>query len=59
MVEATVQMQDGSSFTTYAGTFEELFQTLEGMEVVKVIGKTIKLSDMRQGKEMLNNAKPV
>lgn len=51
MVEATVQLKNGEVFTTYARTFEGLFKRLEGKDVVKVVGKTIRLKDMRQGKE--------
>lgn len=51
MVEATVQLKNGEMFTTYARTFEGLFKRLEGKDVVKVVGKTIRLKDMRQGKE--------
>lgn len=55
MVEATVQMRDGTTFTTYARTFEGLFRRLEDRDdVVKVVGRTIKQSDMRQGKDGLN-----
>ena len=60
MVEATVQMKDGSTYTTYARSFEGLFRRLENMDdVVKVVGKTIKMNEMKQGKENLTNGEPL
>ena len=60
MVEATVQMKDGSTYTTYARSFEGLFRRLENMDdVVKVVGKTIKMNDMKQGQENLTNGEPL
>ena len=53
MVEATVAYRNGEVQTMYAESFEELFTRLDeqNMEIVQVMGKTIKRSDMRQGKE--------
>lgn len=53
MVEATVSMRNGDVQTVYAESFEELFLLLDeqNQDIVKVVGKTIKMTDMRQGKE--------
>ena len=61
MVEATVAYRNGEVQTMYAESFEELFTRLveQNMEIVQVVGKTIKLTDMRQGKETLKNAQPL
>ena len=53
MVEATVAYRNGDVQTMYANSFEELFTRLDeqNMEIMQVVGKTINLPDMRQGKE--------
>ena len=53
MVEAMVAMRNGDVQTVYAESFEELFTRLDeqNKDIVQVIGKTIKMTDMRQGKE--------
>lgn len=53
MVEATIALRNGEMRTVYAATFEELFETIDAQEldIIQVVGKTIKLKDMRQGKE--------
>ena len=53
MVEATIALRNGEMRTVYAETFEELFETIDAQEldIIQVVGKTIKLKDMRQGKE--------
>lgn len=58
MVEAMVAMRNGEVQTMYAESFEELFLLLDeqNQDIVQVIGKTIKLNAMRQGKETLKNA---
>lgn len=55
MVEATVALKNGEVMTVYADSFQELFAHLaeEGHEFNQVVGKTIKLKDLRQGKERL------
>lgn len=55
MVEATVALRSGEVLTMYAESFEELFTRLddENHDIVQVVGKTIKLNAMRQGKEKL------
>ncbi len=53
MVEATVALRNGNVMTVYANDFNELDKMLEWEEVVQIIGKTIKLKDMKQGKERL------
>lgn len=55
MVEATVALRNGEVMTVYADDFNELDKLLDWENVVQIIGKTIKLKDMRQGKERLNN----
>ena len=57
MVEATVAYRNGDVQTVYAESFEELFTILDeqDQEIVQVMGKTIKLPDMRQGKEAKAN----
>lgn len=55
MVEATVQMRDGTVKTAYARTFEGLFRKLNGLDFVKITGKTTSLKEMRQGKEAMQN----
>lgn len=57
MVEATVAYRNGAVQTVYAESFEELFTILDeqDQEIVQVVGKTIKLPDMRQGKETKAN----
>lgn len=59
MVEATVAMRNGNVMTVYADDFNELDKMLDWEDVVQIIGKTIKLKDMRQGKELLNNGESV
>ena len=58
MVEATVALSNGDVFTVYDDNFEKLFTRLDeqNLDIVQVVGKTIKLTDMRQGKENLKNA---
>lgn len=53
MVEATVAYRNGDIQTVYAESFEELFLLLDeqNQDIVQVVGKTIKLNAMRQGKE--------
>ncbi len=55
MVEATVALRNGEVLTVYAGSFEELFANLDAQnyDIVQVVGKMIKLNEMRQGKERL------
>lgn len=53
MVEATVALRNGNVMTVYADDFNELDKMLEWEDVVQIIGKTIKLKDMKQGKERL------
>jgi hypothetical protein len=55
MVEATVALRNGEVLTVYAGSFEELFANLDAQnyDIVQVVGRTIKLNEMRQGKERL------
>lgn len=53
MVEATVALRNGEVKTVYAADFMELDKELAWEDVVQIIGKTIKLTDMRQGKERL------
>lgn len=55
MVEATVNLRNGDVLTVYDESFEKLFANLDEQEldIVKIIGKTIKLNDMRQGRETL------
>lgn len=57
MVEATVAYRNGDVRTVYAESFEELFTRLDeqNQEIMQVTGKTIKLPDMRQGKEAKSN----
>lgn len=57
MVEATVALRNGEVMTLYAESFEELFETIDArsLDIVQVVGKTIKPSDIRQGKERLSN----
>lgn len=55
MVEATIALRNGDVLTMYDESFEKLFNNLDEREldIVQVTGKTIKLTDMRQGKETL------
>lgn len=53
MVEATVALRNGEVMTVYSDDFNELDKLLDWENVVQIIGKTIKLKDMRQGKERL------
>ena len=55
MVEATVKLRNGDVLTVYDESFEKLFAHLDEREldIVKIVGRTIKLPDMRQGKENL------
>ena len=55
MVEATAVLSNGEIMTVYANSFEELFARLaeEGHDIKQIIGKTIRLKDLRQGREML------
>lgn len=57
MVVANVSMKNGEVQTFYAQDFPELFQALAPYEndIVLIRGKTIRLKDMRQGKETKNN----
>ena len=59
MIEATVKLRNGDVLTVYDETFEKLFAQIDEQEldIVQVVGRTIKLNDMRQGKETLNNGK--
>lgn len=59
MVEATVALRNGNVMTVYADDFNELDKMLDWEDVVQIIGKTIKLKDMKQGKERLNNGNPL
>ena len=53
MVEATVALRNGNVMTVYANDFNELDAMINWEEVVQIIGKTIKLKDLKQGKEGL------
>lgn len=55
MVEATVALKNGEVMTVYADSFSELFARLaeEGHDIKQVVGKTIRLKDLRQGRERL------
>ena len=44
-------MKDGNVLNMYARSYEGLFRRLEGKEIVKVVCKTIKPNEMKQGKE--------
>jgi hypothetical protein len=59
MVEATVALRNGEVQTVYANDFNELDKLINWEEVAQIIGKTIKLKDMKQGKERLNNGNPL
>jgi hypothetical protein len=56
MIEATVKLRNGDVLTVYDETFEKLFANIDEQEldIVQIVGRTIKLPDMRQGKENLN-----
>jgi hypothetical protein len=53
MVEATVALRNGEVQTVYANDFNELDKMINWEEVAQIIGKTIKLKDMKQGKERM------
>ena len=53
MVEATVALRNGEVVTVYADVFLELDKKVAWEDVVQIVGKTIRLHDMRQGKERL------
>ena len=55
MVEATAVLSNGEIMTVYASSFEELFARLaeEGHDIKQIIGKTVLLKDLRQGRERL------
>lgn len=55
MVEATVALKNGKVMTVYADNFPEMFARLaeEGHDIKQVVGKTIRLKNLRQGKERL------
>lgn len=59
MVEATVALRNGEVITVYADDFLELDKQVAWEDVVQIVGKTIKLKDMKQGKERLNNGNPL
>ena len=53
MVEATVELRSGETMLLYARDFDELFADIAEyeMDVVRLVGRTIKTQDMRQGRE--------
>ena len=55
MVEATAVLSNGEIMTVYADSFEELFTRLaeEGHDIKQIVGKAIRLKDLRQGRERL------
>jgi hypothetical protein len=55
MVEATIALKNGDVLTVYDESFERLFAHMDEQEldIVKIVGRTIKLTDVRQGKETL------
>ena len=55
MVEATVALRNGEVLTVYAEDFTELFVRLaeEDRDIKQIIGKTVMLKDLRQGRERL------
>ena len=55
MIEATAVLSNGEIMTVYANSFEELFLRLaeEGHDIKQIVGKSIRLKDLRQGKERL------
>lgn len=55
MVEATAVLSNGEIMTVYADSFEELFARLaeEGHDIKQIVGKTIRLKELRQGRERL------
>lgn len=54
MVEATVALRNGDVVTVYADDFMELDTQLDWEDVVQIVGRTIKMADMRQGKERIS-----
>lgn len=56
MVEATVELRNGEKMLFYANNFDELFADLAEyeMDVIRLVGRTIKTQDMRQGREKRN-----
>ena len=53
MVEATVALRNSEVQTVYANDFNELDKLINWEEVAQIIGKTIKLKDMKQGSNMI------
>lgn len=53
MVKATVSLRDGQVLTVTANDFIDLYAALKDVEqdIVQLIGRTIRVADMRQGKE--------
>lgn len=53
MVKATVYLRDGQVLTVTANDFIGLYASLKDVEqdIVQLIGRTIRVADMRQGKE--------
>lgn len=53
MVKATVYLRDGQVLTVTANDFIDLYASLKDVEqdIVQIIGRTIRVADMRQGKE--------
>lgn len=55
MIEATYVTSSGETRIVYANGFPELFKYLEGKDVIEIVGCTISLAEMRQGKEKVTN----
>lgn len=53
MVKATVYLRNGQVLTVTANDFIDLYATLKDVEqdIVQLIGRTVKVADLRQGKE--------
>ena len=53
MVKATVYLRDGQVLTVTAGSFLQLYESLKEKEpdIMQIVGRTVALTDMRQGKE--------
>lgn len=51
MIEATICLKNGDTITTYSKDHVTLFADLDMSEVEEVFTRTIRVADMRQGKE--------
>ena len=51
MINAEITLMDGTRETAYEMTWEKLFEKLQGRNIREMAAATVRLGDMRQGRQ--------